>query len=113
MTLVTGHEEQQAWPQNNSEPFNNRGLILNPCRLGCRGMQGCVERVVLAWGKLPGGDNDLQPNVTGGCLSTIKEKHMPAFCHQMPDHAGNCVLGFKEHTRSSRLCLSEHRLKDT
>lgn len=57
------------------------------------------------WGKVTGGDGDPQPNVTGCCLSTIKEKHMPAFYHQMPNHTGNCVLGFKEHTRSSRLLL--------
>jgi len=115
MTLVTGHEERQAWPRNNSEPLNNTGLSLNsqPASVVATERRAAGGRAVLAWGKLPGVDSDLQPNVTGSCLSTVKGKHAPAFYHQMPSSAGHSVLGFKEHTRTSRLCRSEHRLKDT
>lgn len=107
MTLEIGNEEQQALHRNNSEPLNNTGLSLNsqPAGLPRNTGRGGVGRIVFLWGKLPSVDGDLQPNVTGCCLSTIKEKHMPAFYYQMPNHTGNCVLGLKEHTRSSRLLL--------
>lgn len=107
MTLEIGNEEQQALHRNNSEPLNNTGLSLNsqPAGLPRNTGRGGVGRIVFLWRKLPSVDGDLQPNVTGCCLSTVKEKHMPAFYHQMPNRTGNCVLGFKEHTRSSRLLL--------
>lgn len=67
--------------------------------------------IVFPWGKVPGVDGDLQPNVTSCCLSTVKENLLPAFYRLMPSLTGNCVLGFKEQTHSSRLLLLQTLLE--
>lgn len=80
VTLVIGHREQQAWPQNNSGLSYNTGLSFNSQP---------------AFGSLNGWPGEAT------CFSMVMEKLIPQFTTKLQNVGGNHGLGFEKYSCSS------------